>query len=325
MRAHVGHLLLSLSFLALPQYLRSEPRPVASEVITINAGNRTLSGVVYRPVGRGPFPAVLYNHGSAPGMLNNQAFEALGPLFAGRGWVFFAPYRRGQGLSAKAGRYVGDEIADARRQSLWQSAAMAVPALALVWFGALRRRSTRLRVGTVVALGFCAVWPADLLAQRASAETMVRLLDTEQFADQFVAFEWLRHQPLVQPGRIATAGNSYGGVEAVLGAERAAYCAAIDAAGGAESWATAPGLQTLMEGAVRRARAPIFFIQAENDYDLSPSLSLAEAMHKAGKIADLKIYPAFGQSQAEGHSFAWRGSGIWADDVFRFLSEHCGT
>ena len=33
-------------------------------------------------------------------MYNNDAVEALGPLFAKQGWVFFAPYRRGQGLLA---------------------------------------------------------------------------------------------------------------------------------------------------------------------------------------------------------------------------------
>ena len=79
-----------------------------------------------------------------------------------------------------------------------------------------------------------------------------------------------------------------------------------------------------MEGAVRRARAPIFFIQAENDYDLSPSRLLAKVMHDVGKDADVKIYPDFGRSPAEGHSFAWRGAEIWAADVFGFLSQHCG-
>src|SRR4051794_1137222 len=150
---------------------------------------------------------------------------------------------------------------------------------------------------------------------------MARLLETEQFADQLAALEWLQHQSLVQPDRIAAAGNSFGGVEAVLGAERARYCAVVDAAGGAESWAAAPGLRALMEGAVRRARAPVFFIQAENDYDVSPSRSLAKAMHDVGKDADVKIYPKFGQSPGEGHSFAWRGSAIWGEDVFRFLSK----
>lgn len=153
---------------------------------------------------------------------------------------------------------------------------------------------------------------------------MVRLLDTEQFADQNVALEWLQRQPFVQLNRIAVAGNSFGGIQAVIGIERANYCAAIDAAGGAESWASAPGLRRLMDDAVRRARAPVLFIQAENDYDLSPSRTLAQSMHDVGRTAELQIYPPFGQSRSDGHSFAWRGSAIWADDVFRFLSTHCG-
>jgi dienelactone hydrolase len=153
---------------------------------------------------------------------------------------------------------------------------------------------------------------------------MVRLLDTEQFADQVASLEWLRQQSFVQADRIAAAGNSFGGVEAVLGAERAPYCAVVDAAGGAESWAAAPSLRALMEGAVRRARAPIFFIQAENDYDLSPSRSLAKVMRDAGRHADVKIYARFGQSPADGHSFAWRGGDIWGEDVIAFLSTHCG-
>ena len=49
-------------------------------------------------------------------MLSKQAFEALGPVFARHGWVFFGPYRRGQGLSASAGRYIGDEIAEAKKK-----------------------------------------------------------------------------------------------------------------------------------------------------------------------------------------------------------------
>jgi dienelactone hydrolase len=231
---------------------------------------------------------------------------------------------RGQGLSASAGPYIGDEIAEARRRGLWKGGALAVPILALVWLGVLRRQRTGIRIGTVVAAGLCAAWAINVGAQRAAASTMVRLLDTQQFADQLAAFEWLQHQAFVQPDRIAAAGNSFGGVEAVLGGERAHYCAVVDAAGGAESWTASPGLRALMEGAVRRARAPIFFIQAENDYDLSPSRSLAQVMHDVGKDADVKIYAKFGQSPADGHSFAWQGGGIWGEDVFGFLSKHCG-
>ena len=100
---------------------------------------------------------------------------------------------------------------------------------------------------------------------------MVRLLDTEHLSDQLEAADWLQRQGFVESHRIATAGNSFGGIEAVLGAERFSYCAAIDASGGAESWATAPQLRVRMVRAVRNSKVPILFFQAENDYDLSPA------------------------------------------------------
>jgi carboxymethylenebutenolidase len=210
-------------------------------------------------------------------MVSNQAFEALGPVFASQGWVFFAPYRRGQGLSASAGPYIGDEIAAAEKKG----------------------------------------------GMRAGAATMVRLLETDHLDDQLAALAWLRKQDFVQPGRIAVAGNSFGGVETVLGAEHGNYCAAIDTAGGAESWAEAPELQTLMTQSVRNSRAPIFFFQAKNDYDLSPSRTLSAAMKDAGKISEMKIYPPFGNSAQDGHTFGYFGSSVWADDVFRFLEKYC--
>ena len=85
------------------------------ETVTFPSGEITLHGVLYKPEGTGPFPAVIYNHGSAPGMMSKEAFAALGPVFASHGWVFFGPYRRGQGLSASAGPYIGDQIAAAEK------------------------------------------------------------------------------------------------------------------------------------------------------------------------------------------------------------------
>ena len=67
----------------------------------------------------------------------------------------------------------------------------------------------------------------------------------------------------------------------------------------------------------------MFFFQAENDYTVSPSRVLANEMSSAGKPFELKIYPPYGETTADGHSFAWRGSDVWADDVFHFLSTHC--
>jgi dipeptidyl aminopeptidase/acylaminoacyl peptidase len=261
-----------LSSLLLPQVPLA-----AADAVSFPSGTLTLHGVLYKPDGPGPFPAVIYNHGSAPGMLSSEAFDALGPLFAARGWIFFAPYRRGQGLSAAAGPYISDEIN-----------------------GALKSAGLR-----------------------AAVATMVRLLETDHLDDQLAALAWLRKLSVVQADRIAVAGNSFGGIETVLGAERVKYCAAIDASGGAESWAQAPELQERMTRAVRNSQAPILFFQAENDYDLSPSRILSAAMKDAGKVSELKIYPAFGKSAPAGHSFTWLGSSVWADDVFSFLARHC--
>jgi len=125
----------------------------------------------------------------------------------------------------------------------------------------------------------------------AAAATMVRLLETDHLDDQLAGLAWLRKQSFVQPNRIAVAGNSFGGIETVLGVARGGYCAGIDSAGGAQSWAQAPELQSLMTRAVRNAKAPIFFFQAANDFDLSPSKTLSAEMNEVSKTYKLKIYP----------------------------------
>jgi carboxymethylenebutenolidase len=264
-------------FLILLSLLFSPLILCSADIVTFSSGGITLHGSLYKPEGRGPFPAVVYNHGSAAGMVSKQAFDALGPVFASHGWVFFGPYRRGQGLSASAGPYIGDQIDAAEKKG-------GLPA---------------------------------------AAAEMMRLLETDHLNDQLAALAWLRKQGFVQPDRIAVAGTSFGGIETVLGAERGNYCAAIDSAGGAQSWAQVPELQSHMARAVRNANAPIFFFQAANDYDLSPSKTLSAVMKDAHKSYQVKIYPAYGNSRQDGHSFGYFGSAVWADDVFGFLNQHC--
>jgi hypothetical protein len=46
-------------------------------------------------------------------------------------------------------------------------------------------------------------------------------------------------------------------------------------------------------------------------------------MKDAGKAYEVKIYPAYGNSPQDGHSFGYFGAEAWADDVFRFLNAHC--
>jgi hypothetical protein len=68
---------------------------------------------------------------------------------------------------------------------------------------------------------------------------------------------------------------------------------------------------------------PIVFFQAANNYDLSPTKTLSEAMKENGKTSAVKTHPAYRKSVEEGHSFGYFGSSVWANDVFQFLDLHC--
>ena|SRR6516225_10214270 len=56
----VMHLLSFLLFFVLPSSAAS-PEP---EVVSFRSGEITLQGALYKPEGKGPFPAVVYKHGS---------------------------------------------------------------------------------------------------------------------------------------------------------------------------------------------------------------------------------------------------------------------
>src|SRR5258705_371303 len=71
--------------------------------VSFQSGSLTLGGFLWTPSGAGPFPAVVYNHGSEqlPG-----SKPAVGQFFSGRGHVLFVPHRRGHGLSQSAGPWI---------------------------------------------------------------------------------------------------------------------------------------------------------------------------------------------------------------------------
>lgn len=86
-------------------------RPQANPVeVAFPSGNLILHGFIYKPEGQGPFPAVLWNHGSErrPGWL-----PELAPVFTSKGYVLFIPHRRGHGRSP--GEYVMELLAQANQ------------------------------------------------------------------------------------------------------------------------------------------------------------------------------------------------------------------
>ncbi|HVO92021.1 MAG TPA: prolyl oligopeptidase family serine peptidase [Terriglobales bacterium] len=257
--ARLGQTCLLLFFLQATVLSAAPP-----EEVKFPSGKLTLHGFLYRPQGNGPFPAILYNHGSEekPG-----SKPPLGEFFSSKGYVFFVPHRRGQGRSPN------DSYVESLR-------AQGVA-------GAIALHETHLE-------------------------------------DQLAALTYLKQLPSVDPQRIAVAGCSYGGIQSVLAVEANAeqklgLRAAIDFAGGAESWRSLT-LRSRMVRAIRKADIPVLFIQAENDYDLGPSKTLAGELAQLNKPHKLLIFPPYGNTREEGHGgFCSRATNVWGTEVLSFL------
>ena len=87
----------------------------APDTIAVTVGSLTVRGLVWRPGGTGPFPAVLFNHGSyrSADPMSDNAPGVLGPVFAQHGFVFLVLFRQGIGLSRGRGTADGDLMARA--------------------------------------------------------------------------------------------------------------------------------------------------------------------------------------------------------------------
>lgn len=226
---------------------------------------------LFKPVGAGPFPAVLWNHGGsspAPGSSRYRASPVLGEVFTSQGYVLLVLHRRGYGRSPRDPRvdqFIAEKRIDERNK---------------------------------VQLELINVHLSDLKA----------------------AVHYLESLPFVAADKIAIAGCSFGGILTVFAAETGLPIrAALDFSGGANSWKQSPDLRERMLKSVRAAKVPVLLIQAENDYDLSPSRELAEELERANKPHRMVIFPAFGSTARQGHSFCVRGREIWKADVFAFL------
>jgi carboxymethylenebutenolidase len=94
--------------------------PLPKQRVTFQSGRLTLVGFLFKPSGPGPFPAVIWNHGSERNPGTGPQFDAVAEIFGPAGYVVFAPMRRGHGLSE--GPYISDQV-DRTRQTLGPNAA----------------------------------------------------------------------------------------------------------------------------------------------------------------------------------------------------------
>jgi carboxymethylenebutenolidase len=231
----------------------------------------TLRGWLYKPVGNGPFPAIVWNHGAEK---TPSARPELGLFCTQHGYTFFVPVRHGH--SPSPGDYFGDTIED------------------------------------YIASG----------EDRTAIQKKVVALAQESNEDVVAALTWLKKQSYVIPDEIGVAGAAYGGLQSLLAAERALdlrACIAFSPA--AMSWGNREIRQRTIE-AVQRCKAPIFLLQAENDYTLGPSEMLGPIIREKGGANQAKVYPPFGTTHAEAEmGFAsWEeGIRIWGSDFLDFL------
>lgn len=254
------------------------------DTVVVQSGPLRLRALLWRPRGRGPFPAILFNHGSGRnrtqlqqlGPYEHQA-DALGPVFARHGYVFLYLFRQGVGLSADQG---------ANSIDLMDSAFAAG--------GQASRNALQLR-----------------------------LLETREMSDALAGLGFLRALPAVNPRAIAVVGHSFGASLTLLVAERdSTLRAAVAFSGSAASWAHSPELRKRLLAAVGHSAVPILFLQAANDYSIAPGRALDAEMTRLEKPHRLKIYPPVGQTADEGHGFIYSAVSMWEPDVFAFLDEH---
>jgi dienelactone hydrolase len=164
---------------------------------------------------------------------------------------------------------------------------------------------------------------SDVVAQAPPAQQNQVVVDqlVAQVDDVAAALTYLLGLPEIDHSRVLVAGCSYGGIETLLASERdVPVRAAVDFAGAAETWAGNPILQTRLVAAVDGARMPIFFLQAMNDYNTTPSLVLSAEMTRLGKPNQVKIYPSYGTTVEDGHGgFCTNAPDVWGADVLAFV------
>ena len=258
--------------------------PGEPETVLIHSGSATLHAMLYRPQGRGPFPAILLNHGSGrtPEDLKRLgSYEKnpaiLGPVFARHGYVFLYLFRRGVGPSTDQGANAIDLMNS-------ESAAHG---------------------------------------KEARNALQMQLLENREMDDALSALKFLRALPYVDAKEVALVGHSFGGSLTVLMAEREPNLRAVVVFSGAGySFDRSPELRARLLAAVDHIAAPVFFIHAENDYSLSSGKVLDARRQQIGKPHRLRIYPPIGHTLDDGHDFLHLGVNMWEPDVFAFLDEN---
>jgi hypothetical protein len=85
------------------------------------------------------------------------------------------------------------------------------------------------------------------------------------------------------------------------------------------TWKHAPEVQDLLLRHVDSARCPFLFLQAENDFDVSPSAALAGRCATRAHPYARHLFPPFGATKMEAHQIWIHAPYLWAPVVLPML------
>jgi dienelactone hydrolase len=139
--------------------------------------------------------------------------------------------------------------------------------------------------------------------------------------DVLAALRFARALPGADARRAAVIGSSYGGINAILAAGRDPDVAAcVSFAAAAMTWKHAPEVAALLLDMVARARGSFLFLQAANDFDLTPSEALAARCAEIGRPHERVVFPPFGANEMEGHQIWIHAPHVWSPVVLPYLA-----
>jgi dienelactone hydrolase len=273
--------------LSIAVFAQSPPssiqQSVAPQIVDVPNGTIHLKAYFWKPAGSGPFPAILFNHGSGgddpqhtAGRTMAQAASDLAPVFLKHGYAFFYLCRRGQGLSGDQGPFTQDLLKQ-----------------------------------------------AEAKGPDARKQLHYQLITGSQLDDALAGLTFLKATPAVDPKRIAIVGHSFGGMLTLLSGDHDSTIGAeVAFAAGAKSWRESQELRDRILETVDKTVAPIMLVYAANDFDTTPGNDISAELDRQHKSHLLKTYPAIGKTSEDGHGLLYLAISEWEPDVFQFLDDN---
>ena len=248
------------------------------------SGGLNVEAYFYRPAGDGPFPLVIYNHGSRSGQERvEKPFQFIAAVLVPQGYAVLVPERRGYGKSD--GQTYGEEVGTDR--------------------GARMMRRFREEAGDVLAgLDYLKNGEAAASSNRLNPRPTPLPIDFKRVA----LMGW----------------SHGGVVSLLAASERHEFVALVDQAGGALTWNASPVLRSELPAAAAKIKVPALCMDAENDATTEAARTVGEAVKNSGEWERTIIYPPFTPTSnpsnvAPGHLIFAQGVGIWQNDLLAFL------